>query len=259
MHYELYIDLYFLINFMMDNVLLLFISKLLKCGTSMRRRMTGAVMGALLTCIITVTPIPYVWIKLLLSHGVVNVVMIKIGLKVGWNREFAKAYILLYISSFLLGGILGAWRQYIREGSLFLVITVISYVLASQIWDVLLYLARRQQNQCMVRLEHQGRKIELCAMIDTGNYLHDPWTKKPVSVIGVMTAKQLFEHQEVENLRYISYQSIGKTDGVMPLREIQSAYIDINGGKQVEKLMVAICQEDLWKGTYEMILNPEVL
>lgn len=96
-------------------------------------------------------------------------------------------------------------------------------------------------------------------MIDTGNHLHDPWTKKPVSVIGVTTAKKLFENQEVENLRYISYQSIGKTDGVMPLQEIQSAYIDINGGKQVEKLLVAICQEDLWKGTYEMILNPEVL
>lgn len=225
----------------------------------MQRRMAGAVVGALLTCMITVMPIPYVWLKLLLTHGVVNIVMIKIGLKIGWNRELAKAYVLLYISSFLFGGILGAWRQYIREGSLFLVIAAISYGLVSQIWDILLFLSKQQQNYCMVTLEHQGRKLEICAMIDTGNHLHDSWTKKPVSIIGVTTAKKLFEDCGTENLRYISYQSVGKTDGVMPLQEIQTAYIDVDGGKQVEKLLVAICQEDIWKGTYEIILNPEVL
>ncbi len=259
LHYELYIDLYFFINFVMDYVLLLFVAKLLKYKVSKKRRIAGAVVGALLTCIITVIPIPYEMIKLLLSHGVVNVVMIKVGLKIGWNREFAKAYTLLYISSFLLGGILNAWRQYIRKGSLFFVVALISYVLASQIWEVLLHLLIQHQKLCFVKLEHQGRTLEICAMIDTGNCLHDPVTKKPVSVIGKNTAKELFGEKVTDNFRFISYQSVGKTDGIMPLREVERAYIDVKSGKQIEKLLVAICPEDLWKSTYEMILNPEVL
>lgn len=259
LHYELYIDLYFFINFFMDYVLLLITSKLLKCRTSIGRRMAGAVVGALLTCIITVGPVPYVWIKLLLSHGVVNVVMIKIGLKIGWNREFTKAYLLLYISSLLMGGILGAFRQYISVGSLFLALAILSYEIAMQIWDVLRYLARQHENQCVVRLVHQGQQMEVCAMIDTGNHLRDPLTKKPVSILGMTAAKKLFKDHITEELRYISYQSVGKTDGVMPLKEVQCAYMDGDGGKQVECFLVAICQEDLWEGTYEMILNPEVL
>ena len=51
MHYELYIDLFFLINFLMDYFLLLMVGKMLKCRIRRLRIIAGAMVGAFLTCI----------------------------------------------------------------------------------------------------------------------------------------------------------------------------------------------------------------
>ena len=42
MHYELYIDLFFLINFLMDYFLLLMVGKMLKCRIRRLRIIAGA-------------------------------------------------------------------------------------------------------------------------------------------------------------------------------------------------------------------------
>ena len=54
MHYELYIDLFFLINFLMDYFLLLMVGKMLKCRIRRLRIIAGAMVGAFLTCIFVV-------------------------------------------------------------------------------------------------------------------------------------------------------------------------------------------------------------
>ena len=46
MHYELYIDLFFLINFLMDYFLLLMVGKMLKCRIRRLRIIAGAMVGA---------------------------------------------------------------------------------------------------------------------------------------------------------------------------------------------------------------------
>ena len=48
MHYELYIDLFFLINFLMDYFLLLMVGKMLKCRIRRLRIIAGAMVGAYL-------------------------------------------------------------------------------------------------------------------------------------------------------------------------------------------------------------------
>ena len=54
MHYELYIDLFFLTNFLMDYFLLLMVGKMLKCRIRRLRIIAGAMVGAFLTCIFVV-------------------------------------------------------------------------------------------------------------------------------------------------------------------------------------------------------------
>ena len=131
MQYELYIDVFFLVNFMMDYILLMLLRKMLACTATHARVIAGAAAGAALTCVIIAAPIPWAFVKLILFHGVVNAVMLKVGICVEWGRPFVKAFLFLYVGSFLLGGIIGFLHQYIRIGSLFFALALLGYCLAS--------------------------------------------------------------------------------------------------------------------------------
>ena len=50
MYYELYIDVLFLVNFMMDYILLLITRRLIKADASYGRVCLGALAGSILTC-----------------------------------------------------------------------------------------------------------------------------------------------------------------------------------------------------------------
>ena len=102
MQYELYIDVFLLVNFMMDYMMLAVTGKILHCHSSGKRRCLGALIGAVLTCAVLLIPVPYAFVKFILFHGFVNIVMIKTGLKVAGGRSFFQAYVVLYISGFLL-------------------------------------------------------------------------------------------------------------------------------------------------------------
>ena len=52
MYYELYIDVLFLENFMMDSLLLLAVNRVLKCGRSYGRIFLGGALGSTLTCLV---------------------------------------------------------------------------------------------------------------------------------------------------------------------------------------------------------------
>ena len=90
MHYELYIDLFFLINFLMDYFLLLMVGKMLKCRIRRLRIIAGAMVGAFLTCIFVVFLRGKIW-RLVLFHGVMNMCLLKTGLGIKEKRTLIKA------------------------------------------------------------------------------------------------------------------------------------------------------------------------
>ena len=80
MYYELYIDVFFLENLMMDSLLLLALDHILKCGRARGRLFLCGALGSLLTCAAVDAPLPGP-VKLVLFHVVINSVMILTGLK----------------------------------------------------------------------------------------------------------------------------------------------------------------------------------
>mgnify|MGYP000509091553 CR=1 FL=1 len=80
MYYELYVDVFFMVNFTMDAILLILLKKLLACPAGYGRVFAGAATGAAMTCIAIVifrkTPV----LRFVVFHGVINVVMMKAGL-----------------------------------------------------------------------------------------------------------------------------------------------------------------------------------
>lgn len=259
MYYELYVDVLFLVNFMMDYILLLIVRKMLQCTATHGRICLGAALGSLLTCIVVVLPIPYTIIKLILFHVLVNTCMIRVGLKIKTIRSFLKAIIMLYIGSFLLGGIMEIFRQYVRVGSFFLVIAIAGYYLVLGIWRFVSYMQRWNQCHCRVELYLGNEKYQIKGMIDTGNGLRDPISGKPVSVLDCVMARKVFGEKCLKDVRYIPYQSIGKNAGVLPAFQFDRMCIWKDTVCWVEKPLIAISEEEISQGgECEMILNPNL-
>ena len=259
MYYELYIDVFFLENFAMDFILLAIVRKMTGCLSAYWRICLGALAGAFLSCLAVALPVPYAFVKLILLHGLANIVMVKIGIQPqGW-QELVRAWVMLYISGFLIGGVFGFLRQYVRAGSLFLALAVASYYLVSGIWSLVAYLGRQSSYRCRVVLLYGEKSVAVQALIDTGNCLKDEVTGKPVSIIDKNVIKKLWGENDITGIRYISYHSIGKAEGVMPLVTLDGMYVCRKEKEWIEKPLAAICEGDMTADRYEMILNPDVL
>ncbi len=263
MYYELYIDVFFVENFMMDFLLLLLTGKLMRRQIKKQRIFLGAAGASLLTCCIVAAPIPGGILKLILFHGFVNLFMLKAGLGVCLGKDFIYAWILLYLGSFLMGGILNFFRPYIRSAGLFFFLAVFSYFLLSKIWDLMVSVSRQKEFECIAVACFKGRRQKLHALIDSGNTLRDEQTGKPVHIIGRKAAKTLWQDEPVEKVRYVGYHSVGKENGVMPLLEIDKLEIyRIHGNRTrnltIDRPEVAVCNEEKVTERYDIILNLDI-
>ena len=117
MYYELYIDVFFLENFMIDSLLLLAVGRVMKCGRSYGRIVLGGILGSLLTCLVIVIPLPAA-AKLVFFHVIVNSLMIIAGLKITSAGQFVKALVLLYLSAVVAGGAVQLFRPWLRYAGL---------------------------------------------------------------------------------------------------------------------------------------------
>ena len=89
MHYELYIDLLFLENFMMDSLLLLVLNRVLKCKSNWQRIFLGGGLGSGMMCLGIVVGIPGVF-QLIFFHGIVSSCMLITGLRIRTKAQFYK-------------------------------------------------------------------------------------------------------------------------------------------------------------------------
>lgn len=260
MYYELYVDIFFMVNFMMDTILLLIVKKMILCSVSYGRILLGAATGAMLTCVVATGLQGRTYLQWILFYGVINTLMLKTGLRIRWGRELLKGWIFLYIASFLLGGIFLVFRPYLRVGSLFFLLAVLSYYLVQGIWKILLLLTRRNHDYCEVELYLGEQSFRSKALIDTGNTLRDMVSGQPVNVIERQVVEQLTAEGRPLRFRYILYHSIGKKEGIMPLIRLDRMKI-IEGThfKWIEYPLAAISEERLSEENYQVILNPDIL
>ncbi len=259
MYYELYVDVLFLVNFVMDYLLLCLLRKMLPCTATHGNIFIGAALGAFLTCVITILPISYSILKFILFHVFVNGCMIRTGLKVKDIQNFVKAYFLLYIGGFLLGGVILALQQYIRVGSLFFAAAIGGYCLVSKIWDYIKSVQRIQQYHCKAVLYMNGKTCSVKGIIDTGNSLYEPITNQPVSILDKKTAREFLGTEKVSQVKYIPYHSIGKPEGVLMVLKIDQMHIFGEKEYLISEPLIGISDDTISaEDEYQMILHPDL-
>jgi stage II sporulation protein GA (sporulation sigma-E factor processing peptidase) len=115
-----------------------------------------------------------------------------------------------------------------------------------------------------VELHHEGRSVNLLALVDTGNTLRDPLTGEQVFVCGADVGEELLGVKRncfadpvrtvaagaIYGARLLPYHAIGQPGGVLLVLRLRGARV---GGREIDPL-VAFAPQEIAKGeAYRML------
>jgi stage II sporulation protein GA (sporulation sigma-E factor processing peptidase) len=304
LYLEVYPDIVFILNFLIDFILLILLKKINKKKSSFKRLTGSAAAGALFAALLSIFP----WLHPIIRFVLMNIAAAAIMVLLAFGRmkkaDFMKQVITLYLITYFAGGLINSIYYYtnlrltlIQVGNtifsnlswLFVMAVMLLLIPAAilLLWLLRWYKAGSPETY-EVELFFNDRSIQTKGLLDTGNCLYDPIFKKPVMVIentllgnllsteflGFMDKAKLYMEGNVSaeqslntgrdylnRLRFIPYQSVGKTQGMM--LGLMLDKVLIHTGKETicnEKVTAAICDNHLsTKDDYHVILHKELL
>jgi len=296
---EIYLDILFLLNFLMDYFIFWIVSKITYQKITKKRLCLGSVIAALSYCFITI--IPFLRnINMVIYLLILPLIPIKIIFKPLNFKQFIKIFIVSNISSLAVGGMGFGVYYWIKEQDL------ISYIYQNKskefsIWTLLIsvgasyfmiQLARyymQKRNTAIaktypLKITYNGLIIETEAFLDTGNKVYDPITKYPVIIAEYKIIKDLlpdcirsaykktnddisFLIQEASKsdlgirIRAIPYHSLGNPNGILlGFRPDEVCICNNLSWDSIENVIIAIYQHDLhMEGTYHALLHADIV
>lgn len=243
---KIYIELVFIVNFLLDFIILYGTKKLLKLNKSNKRLLLASIIGSLSTIIIflKITNIILIILKILLSLILIIV-------------SFGKSNILIntfyfYLISIIVGGTIYLFdlnkNLYFNYLILIILSPIIIYLLIKELNKHRLNI----NDKYLVEITISKKKYKLEGFIDTGNRLSSPIKKEPVILVNLKI--------NYNKVIYIPYKALN-TEGIIPC--IKPDKIMINN-KQIKNYLVGLAadkftidnvncilpnklKEDLWK------------
>lgn len=171
--------------------------------------------------------------------------------------------------SVLLGGTLALMQKWIlkREFTIMEIVPV-TLGISAALWVIgKQYILSRQKLYYRVILVCEGKEYSMNALLDTGNGLVEPISKKAVCLVG----KEYFEQKWVkegernyfppQKFRAIPYHAVGTPNGILSGYEMDRLTIHTDERKiEIQKPMIGICEHSVGTpDTYQMILQPKLL
>lgn len=251
-----YLDQFFLVNFVMDCLLLLLVRKLAGIEGSKRRIALGAAAGSGIAALGLVLGLIagclWLWRGASLIAGAA--VMIRAAYGPLPRREFLKAAVSLCITAVLMSGAIYGLQSFFRLGSLvflgagafFAVRAAIGFLVQNR-WE--------RQRIYQVRLRYKGRECRIKALLDTGNQLYEPISRRPVHVLDSAAGRRLVT--AVPAVMYIPYRSVGQPEGLLPAIYLDEMEAEKDGCLfRIKKPLVALSSCPLSpKNEYQMLLH----
>lgn len=176
----MYIDLFFIFNVIMDYIIIMSTSILLKRRTNHIRMILSSLIGGI-SSLVLFTSLNKIVIEIV---SIVIMVLISFGYK--GIRYLINNILYMYILSTLLGGIIYLFNIKVSN-SMFLTYLIIIVI---SIEIMLLYIKENKKmrsiynNYYKVDIYFKDReKLSLIGFVDTGNNLYDPYKKRPVIIV----------------------------------------------------------------------------
>jgi len=268
---EIYLDILFLENVVINYFILNVTAKFTKNEASSLRLLTGALVGAIYVVILVLFPdikaFNSVFAKILLSFVIVALTFFPVKIV-----SFIKQLSAFYVSTFIFAGAafaflyLSTGNGFVKSGMIyvfwqskwsvmFLSLAAVG-IIVKVFWEVLQCKLVKEKLIMPIRISFETGIVSAAALVDTGNSLLDPLTRTPVVVIEFDAIKQILPHEicsifessmedDFESVtdivsksewysrfRVIPFTSLGKENGI--LLGFKPDYIEI-GDEQTKK------------------------
>lgn len=261
----IYIDSIFLLNLVMDLYLLALTNKVLGKTATYARIFAGSVIGALGYCIVLCLPGISYMLKVLFGMFPIGALMIKITCRTKGIKELVRAEGYLFTFSFLLGGFIIFLKSKIslfdRQSNSIIAIAGMGFAGFAICRKLIgIWRQKKQNHFCQVWIPGDTGRVTVMALIDTGNGLVEPVSKKPVAILEEEEWKNLKIWMKPEKFKIIPYHSIGRANGMMEGYEVDAVEVKGDSGeKRFDKVIIAVFKGKISKkGGYQMILPPEL-
>ena len=268
MRYQIYIDVFFAMNFGMNLLILWLVKQIFHLQAKGFRLALGSAAGALWSCLWVICPDYVLGWFMLLTIGAVGPGMVLIA----YGRCKRKAYLCrvagFYLVTVVLGGLIDIIRRMLPAGLIYnrfyailgwIFLALASFWLLRGVFGLIMEHKRRQPHLYQVVLHYQGKTQEVTALLDTGNRLREPYGGKPVHVITYEKCKLICE--KASGVIYVPFTSVGAESGVLPAICLDQIEIFQDGKpvNQIKRPIVAMIRRPLSpNGEYDMLLNEVV-
>lgn len=265
---DIYIDIVFAINSVMNFTIFLLVAKLLKLRPKSYRLWLGAGVSGALYCVLLVVFTQY-------FNFITGIGTLLVGLGVAFGRVSRKQFGLMvlyaHVVAVLIGGGTLAMYSYLHMNffgimenfslSLMAGSTLLIFVgLKFGAWQMNQGLmSRRKYYQVSI---YQGEYvISLNTLVDTGNSLVEPMSGMPVMLAEQGQLQQLLTTNLLEEKwRLIPYKTVGKEGVLFGFKPDKIEIKKENETLTLEKVIVGLCDFELSKqGNYRGLLNPVLL
>lgn len=294
---EIYIDVLFLENLVVNYFILMLSSKISKSKSTNIQQLFGAIAGALYVVLLILLPGIKSYYSFFAKFGL-SLLIVGISFTNKNIKEFIKNLLSFYLSTFVFAGAafaimyLNSTGGFVRNGIVYMFwktkwwltfLTILTIGIVGRVfWDIIRERLTKDKMLIPIRIVFDNKLVELFALVDTGNMLKDPFSKTPVVVVEFSAIKNTLpkEIQEifintVENdlakvtemisktnwlsrFRLIPFSSLGKENGM--LIGFRPDYLEIGiDKKSIKEVVIGIYNKTLSKNdNYNALLSSDL-
>lgn len=251
--YEIYLDVYFIENSILDAAMLTLTLIIMKRKAVPWRIFLAALLGGVGAVMVLVSEIGYGifyiimvlmtdWLMFFVASGLKSGAVL-----MGMFYFHALAFVYTKFDACIERLGMASW---LRLATLMLLTCAVMLAM----W----YKERKgRQRVYNVKISENGECFELKALYDTGNSLLEPISKKPVSIVEENETTRLWLERKPQRYRVVPFRSIGEENGILEGTTVDEIAVSLGGRQIVEKdAMVALYKGKLSRdGSFQMILN----
>ena len=233
---KVYIELIYILNFLLDFMILYGTKRLLKINKKTTRLLLGSLIGMMTTLLINIklTTISLLLIKILFS---IIMIITSFGIK-----NIIKNTIYFYAISIIIGGTIYLFDLnesfYLNYLLLIILTPIIIYITTKELNNYKLNI----KDKYLVAITYNKKTYNLEGFIDTGNKLKSPISKKSIIIVNLKI--------NPINIIYVPYKALN-TIGIIPC--IKPDKILINN-KEIKNYLVGLAKDKLELNNYNCIL-----
>lgn len=292
-----YLDIIFLENFILNFIILYAESLVIKEKVKYLKLMLSSLLGAFYVIIYYLINFQSKWniiFKIILS-----VVMVYISFMPKSFKEFIKQITFFYLVSFVFGGaalgviyMVNVGKISIKNGIIvgnytlktIFIGVILAFIIITAAFKFIKNKISKKDLFCDIEIRINQSKINVKAIIDTGNFLKEPITNIPVIVVEKDILKNVVPKEILENIenilggdlkdipksiqneymskmKVIPFSSLGKQNGMLLGIKADGVVVEIdNEEKYVEKVILGIYTKKLSKkNEYNALLGIDVI